>query len=51
MDEEKSKHANLAQQNGLGPTFFHRMLKLLVKGIVKHNEYDLTAKKSVINRI
>ncbi len=29
MDEEKSKHANLAQQNGLGPTFFHRrMLKL-----------------------
>jgi hypothetical protein len=27
------------------------MLKLLVKGIVKHNEYDLTAKKSVINRI
>jgi hypothetical protein len=28
MDEEKSKHAILAQQNGLGPAFFQRMLKL-----------------------
>ncbi len=31
LDEEKSKHAGLAQQNGFGPAFFHRMLRL-VKG-------------------
>jgi hypothetical protein len=28
LDEEKAKHADLAQQNGYGPTFFHRMLRL-----------------------
>jgi hypothetical protein len=24
LDEEKSKHAALAQQNGFGPTFLHK---------------------------
>jgi len=31
LDEEKSKHAGLVQQNGFGPAFLHRMLRL-VKG-------------------
>jgi hypothetical protein len=31
FDEEKSKYAGLAQQNGFGPAFFHTMLRL-VKG-------------------
>jgi len=31
LDEEKLKHAGLAQQNGFGPAFFQRMLRL-VKG-------------------
>ncbi len=26
LDEEKSKHASLAQQNGFGPTFWQRKL-------------------------
>ncbi len=26
LDEEKSKHAGLVQQNGFGPAFFHRMV-------------------------
>jgi hypothetical protein len=34
LDEEKSKHASLAQQNGLSPAFLHRMLKL-AKGTAK----------------
>jgi hypothetical protein len=29
LDEEKAKHAGLAQQNGYGPTFFHRMWERL----------------------
>jgi hypothetical protein len=28
LDEGKSKHGDLAQQNGFGPTFFHMMLRL-----------------------
>jgi hypothetical protein len=28
LDEEKSKHVDLGQQNGFGPTFLHRMLRL-----------------------
>jgi hypothetical protein len=32
LDEEKSKHAGLAQRNHLGPEFLHRML-MLAKGI------------------
>jgi hypothetical protein len=28
LDEEKAKHAGLAQQNGLGSAFFHRMLEV-----------------------
>jgi len=28
VDEEKSKHVDLGQQNGFGPTFLHRMLRL-----------------------
>jgi hypothetical protein len=50
LDEEKSKHAVLAQQNGFGPAFFHGML-IMVNGTVQPNKYDLTAMKSVINRI
>jgi hypothetical protein len=36
LDEEKSKHAGLVQQNGFGPAFFHSM-QLLVKGTTKRN--------------
>jgi len=32
LDEEKSKHAGLAQRNHTGPAFLHRML-MLAKGI------------------
>jgi hypothetical protein len=39
-----------AQQNGFGPTFFHKMLSL-VKGTVQSNKFDLTAIKNAINRI
>jgi hypothetical protein len=28
LDQEKAKYAGLAQQNGYGPAFFHRMLRL-----------------------
>jgi hypothetical protein len=28
LDEEKTKRAGLAQQNGLDPAFLHRMLRL-----------------------
>jgi hypothetical protein len=34
LDEEKSKHASLAQQNGFGPAFLYSLLRL-VKGIAK----------------
>jgi hypothetical protein len=33
LNEEKSKHAGLAQQIGFSPAFFHRMLLRLRKGI------------------
>jgi hypothetical protein len=36
LDNEKSKHAGLAQQNGFGPAFLHRMLKL-AEGTAKPN--------------
>ncbi len=36
LDEEKSKHVSLAQQNGFGPAFLHRMLSL-AKGAAKPN--------------
>jgi hypothetical protein len=36
LNEEKSKHAGLAQHNGFGPAFLHRMLRL-VKGTTKPN--------------
>jgi hypothetical protein len=36
LDEEESKHASLAWQNGFGPTFFHRMLRLS-KGTAESN--------------
>jgi hypothetical protein len=38
FDEKKSKHAQLAQQNGFCPTFLHKVLKL-VKGTTKFNNY------------
>jgi hypothetical protein len=34
MDEEKSKHVILAQENSFGPPFFHKILRL-VKGTAK----------------
>jgi hypothetical protein len=34
LDEEKSKHASLAQQNGFNPAFLHSLLRL-VKGTAK----------------
>jgi hypothetical protein len=36
LDEEKSKHAGLAQQNGFGPAFLHSLLSL-VKGTTNPN--------------
>ncbi len=36
LDEEKSQHASLAEQNAFGPTFSHRMLRL-VKGTAEPN--------------
>jgi hypothetical protein len=36
LDEEKSKYAGLAQQNGFGPAFLHGLLRL-VKGAAKPN--------------
>jgi len=36
LDEEKSKHAGLAQQNGFGPAFLDRMLRRVI-GIAKPN--------------
>jgi hypothetical protein len=34
--KKKSKHANLVQQNGFGPTFLHNLLGL-IKGTTKPN--------------
>jgi hypothetical protein len=34
LDEEKPRHASLAQQNGFGPAFLHSLLKL-VEGTAK----------------
>jgi hypothetical protein len=31
MDEEKSQHAGLAQQNGFEPAFLHSVLRLVKK--------------------
>jgi hypothetical protein len=36
LDEEKSKHASLAQQNGFGPAFT-KMLVRFAKGTTKPN--------------
>jgi hypothetical protein len=36
LDEEKSKHAYLAQQNGFGPAFQHNLLRV-VKCTAKQN--------------
>ncbi len=38
LDEEKSKHVDLAQQNGFGPAFLYSLLRL-VKGIAKLNTW------------
>jgi len=38
LDEEKSKHASLAQQNGFGPALLHRMLRL-AKGTAEPSTY------------
>jgi hypothetical protein len=47
LDEEKSKHAGLAQKNDFGPTFFHSLLRLM-HSKAPHaeedcNKYDMTA--------
>jgi len=47
LDEEKSKHAGLAQQNGFGQTLLHNLLRL-VKGTAKSNPRQ---KKRVIYMI
>lgn len=44
MDGKQIKTCLLAQH------FFHKRLNL-IKGIVKHNEYDLTRMMNVINKI
>jgi hypothetical protein len=49
LDEEKSKHAVLAQRSGFGPEFFPMMI--LIKCTVERNKYDLTAMRRVISRI
>jgi hypothetical protein len=36
MDEEKSKHAGLAQQDGYEPAFLHSLIRL-VKGTATTN--------------
>jgi hypothetical protein len=36
LDEKKSKHVNLVQQNGFGPTILHNFLGL-IKGTTKLN--------------
>jgi hypothetical protein len=36
LNEEKSKHAGLAAQNGFGPAFLHSLLRL-VTGTVEPN--------------
>jgi hypothetical protein len=38
LDEKKSNMPGLAQQNGFGPTFLHKMQRL-VKGTTKFNTY------------
>jgi hypothetical protein len=47
LDEEESKYAGLAQQNGFGPAFLNGLLRL-VKGIAKPNTLP---EKSVVNMI
>jgi hypothetical protein len=47
LDEEKSKHVGLAQQNGFGAAFLHNLLRF-VKGTAKPNKCPA---RSVINRI
>jgi len=49
MDEEKSKHVILAQENSFGLAFFHKILRL-VKGTTKLDQYDLSAMQSVPNK-
>jgi hypothetical protein len=45
LDEEKSKHAGLAQQNGFGPQFLHILGRLVISHLVHLPE------KSVMNII
>jgi hypothetical protein len=45
LDEEKSKNAGLAQQNGFGPAFLHSLLKL-VKG---HDQSLILAREECNN--
>jgi hypothetical protein len=47
LDEEKPKHAGLAQQNGFIPAFLHRMLRL-PKGAAKLNTCYGLARFSLI---
>jgi hypothetical protein len=37
LDEKKSKHVSLTQQNGFGPAFLHMMMLSLAKGTTKPN--------------
>ncbi len=49
LDEEKSKHAVLAQRNVLSPRIFPQMMILIKKCTVERNKYDLTAMRRVID--
>jgi len=37
LDEKKSKHVSLAQQNGFGPAFLHSLFAEVGKGVAKPN--------------
>jgi hypothetical protein len=43
LDEEKSIHARLAQQNGFGPAFLYNAQQSIKLAEEEHNKYDLTA--------
>jgi hypothetical protein len=43
LDDEKSKHAGLAQENGFGPTFLHSLLRLVKAVREECNKHVFTA--------
>jgi hypothetical protein len=49
LDEEKLKHAGLAQQNGFGPTVLHRLLRL-AKVTGEGSVSNITSKNGIGNK-